>query len=91
MKEYEPYLLHILEEAKYLQSASTNLTLEEFLNDESLKRAFVRSLEVIGEAAKKIPTEVREKFPEVEWKQMAAIRDKLIHGILVWTMQSSGV
>ena len=42
-------------------------------------RAFVRSLEIIGEAVKNLPGEFREKYPEVPWKGIAGMRDKLIH------------
>jgi len=84
------YLNHIIEELQFLQKASQNLTAEEFVHDEVLKRAFARSLEIIGEAAKAVPDEIRIKNPQVEWKAMAGMRDKLIHhyfGIdyeLVW-------
>jgi len=44
------------------------------------KRAFVRSLEIIGEAAKMVSPELRQKYPQVEWRSMAAMRDRLIHG-----------
>ena len=49
------YLHHILDETEYLINQSRGLSREEFLGDETLKRAFVRSIEIIGEAAKKVP------------------------------------
>ena len=89
---FEPrdYLRHILVEADYLIESSRGLSAEQFQSDETLKRAFVRSLEVIGEAAKKLPEEFRVAHPEVDWRAMAGMRDRLIHayfGIdydLVW-------
>ena len=48
--------------------------------DETVKRAFVRSIEIIGEAAKQVPEEVRQRYPHIEWRAMAGIRDRLIHG-----------
>jgi len=42
-------------------------------------RACVRSIEIIGEATKKLPDSIRLKYPEVEWKNMAGMRDRLIH------------
>jgi uncharacterized protein with HEPN domain/predicted nucleotidyltransferase len=53
---------------------------DEFLHDETLKRAFVRSLEVIGEAAKQVPDGLKQKYSHVEWRAMAGMRDRLIHG-----------
>ena len=44
-----------------------------------MRRAFVRSLEIIGEAAKKVPPEYRAAHPQVEWRAMAGMRDRLIH------------
>jgi uncharacterized protein with HEPN domain len=49
------------------------------MRDERLKRAFSRSLEIIGEASKLIPEEFKKKHPEVAWKMMARMRDRLIH------------
>jgi uncharacterized protein with HEPN domain len=73
------YLLHILAEADYLLAQSKGLTLSEFQSDETLRRAFVRSIEVIGEATKKVPADYRKAHPEIDWRKMAGMRDRLIH------------
>jgi uncharacterized protein with HEPN domain len=84
------FLQHILDEAEYLHDRSRGLTSEEFLQDHTLRRAFVRSLEVIGEAAKQVPEETRRELSDLEWRGMAGMRDRLIHGYfgvdydLVW-------
>jgi uncharacterized protein with HEPN domain len=72
-------LHHILAETQYLIGASTEVRKEEFLADETLRRAFVRSLEIMGEAAKKIPPDVRGRYPAIEWRTISAMRDRLIH------------
>ncbi len=90
MKHLLEYLKHIRDECEFLKGISDGLSQKEFVEDETLKRAFVRSLEIIGEAAKKIPEEFREKNPHMEWKEMAGMRDVLIHSyfginyIIVW-------
>jgi uncharacterized protein with HEPN domain len=78
---FEPhdYLRHILLEAEYLLATRSDLTFEAFSSNETLQRAFVRSLEIIGEAAKKLPSEFRAKHPGVDWRAMAGMRDRLIH------------
>jgi uncharacterized protein with HEPN domain len=79
-KESVEYLKHIRDESLYILSVtSKGITKEEFLNDETLKRAIVRSLEIIGEATKKIPADFKIKWNNVKWKEMAGMRDRLIH------------
>jgi len=79
LKDYKVYLRHILDEAEYLIRQSSGIDYEVLIRDENLKRSFVRSLEVIGEAVKKIPVEFRDAHPEIEWKKIAGLRDILIH------------
>lgn len=83
-------LRDILREAEFLEAQAARTTEEAFLRDEVLKRAFVRSVEVIGEAAKKVPEDTRLEFQAVEWKKMIGMRDRLIHDyggvdyLIVW-------
>jgi uncharacterized protein with HEPN domain len=96
---FEPrdYLRHILVEADYLIGQSAGLSVEKFLANETLRRAFVRSLEIVGEAAKKVPDEFRAQYPGVEWRVMAGMRDPLIHdyfGVdyeLVWDVMQNRI
>ena len=84
------FLQHILDEAEYRQARSRGRTLEEFLQDHTLRRAFVRSLEVIGEAAKQEREQTRRELSDLQWRGMTGMRDRLIHGYfgvdyeLVW-------
>jgi len=73
------YLRHILDEVEYLIEQQRDLDYETFYADPTLRRAFVRSLEIIGEASKKIPPEIKQRYPDIEWRAMAAMRDRLIH------------
>jgi uncharacterized protein with HEPN domain len=79
MKTCRPYLIHILQEIDYLLAESTGLDYDRFSADPTRKRAFVRSLEIIGEAAKNIPDSFRQQYPDVAWRKMSGMRDKLIH------------
>ena len=74
------YLNHISDEIQYILSVITHeITRDIFLRDETLKRAVVRSLEIIGEATKNIPSDIKYKWGSIKWKYMAGMRDKLIH------------
>jgi len=74
------YLRHIRDEARFLVTAVEGVGVSRFMGDEVLKRACVRALEIIGEAAKKVPEETKARHPDLDWKRMAAMRDRLIHG-----------
>lgn len=79
-KEPIEYLKHIYDECVFILSEINNeITIGHFLKDEVLKRAIVRSLEIIGEASKKIPADYKLKWKNVRWKDMAGMRDRLIH------------
>lgn len=73
------YLKHIADECNFLLSIRIELSKDDFLEDETLKRAIVRSLEIIGEATKKIPADFKVKWNIIKWKNMAGMRDRLIH------------
>lgn len=73
------FLRHIFEETQFIIVNSGGISKEDLLDDEVLKRAIVRSLEIIGEAAKKVDEDIRNKYSSVAWSSMAKMRDKLIH------------
>ena len=75
----ENYLRHILDEIEYLLKESKDLNKENFIQNQTLMRAFVRSIEIIGEASKKIPEDIKQIYTDIEWKAIAGMRDRLIH------------
>jgi uncharacterized protein with HEPN domain len=88
---------HILEETSFILNHTAELSREDYLSDEVLCRASIRSLEIIGEATKKLSDEFKKNYPGIEWKKIAGTRDKLIHdyyGIdydIVWDIISSKI
>jgi len=78
-REFEDYLKDILEAMEKAQRFVKNFSYEEFTEDDKTVFAVVRALEIIGEATKKIPDDIRKENPDIPWKDMAGMRDILIH------------
>lgn len=73
------YIKDILQNMRDAEEFIQGLSYSQFVADKRTFNAVVRSLEVIGEAAKNVPDEIRVKHPLVPWKEMAGMRDKVIH------------
>lgn len=90
-RSIEDYLYDILESIDDIKSFTNKLTFSAFEKDRKTTKAVIRCLEVIGEAVKKLPIELKDKYKDVPWKEIAGMRDKLIHeyfGIdleILWT------
>ncbi|MCD4840700.1 MAG: DUF86 domain-containing protein [Methanosarcinales archaeon] len=70
---------HILNEIEFLKQHSQNIDIDDLIENEVLKRAFARSFEIISEASKNLSDTLKAENPEIEWKKIAGMRDKLIH------------
>jgi len=79
VRREEVFLRHIAEEMAFLEEHCGTITFDDLIHDEVLKRSVLRSIEVIGEAATSLPPTFRQAHPEVPWKSMAGMRDRLIH------------
>ena len=78
-RDYKVYLDDILNAIDKIAEFTAGLSRKQFADDAKTCDAVIRNLEVIGEAAKKIPESVRAKSHEIEWKKVAGLRDILIH------------
>ena len=78
-REIRDYITDILESIKDVGEFTGNMDFGGFKNDRKTINAVIRSLEILGEAAKNIPQNVKDKYPDKPWKRMTGMRDKLIH------------
>jgi uncharacterized protein with HEPN domain len=79
-REVKLYLTDIDDAISAIQSYSKDITYNQFLGDRKTREAITLNFVVIGEAIKKIPLEVINRYPDVPWKEFAGMRDKMVHG-----------
>jgi uncharacterized protein with HEPN domain len=80
LRDFQVYVEDIIDAINSITAYSKGLTYEEFVRDRKTVDAVIRNFEIIGEATKHIPIAVRREYPKVPWRDMAGMRDKLIHG-----------
>jgi uncharacterized protein with HEPN domain len=78
-RNYTVYFLHILDAITAIESYVAGLTEESFRQNRLIQDGVIRNLEIIGEATKKLPKSMTNRYPNVEWKKIAGMRDVLIH------------
>jgi uncharacterized protein with HEPN domain len=90
MTKDEVYLKHILDAISDIEQFISGLSQDDFFRNREKQFAVVRALEVIGEATKNLSGELKSKYPDIDWRKIAGMRDRLIHAYfavdlpLVW-------
>jgi uncharacterized protein with HEPN domain len=74
------FLQDIADNLEKAEGFVDGMEFEDFLNDEKTRYSVICALEIVGEASKKVPSTVRQRYPQVPWKDMAGMRDRLVHG-----------
>ncbi|TVQ15099.1 MAG: DUF86 domain-containing protein [Balneolaceae bacterium] len=82
MKSDKIYILHIIDSMDQINEYTAQISPEEFKENRLIQDAVVRNFEIMGEAAKNVSNQTREKYSQIPWKNMAGMRDKLIHNYM---------
>ena len=96
-RDYKLFLQDIVRASEYIQEFVQGMDFDQFLKDEKTSSAVIQKLGIIGEAVKNIPEFIKQKYPDIAWKDMAGMRDRLIHGyfgvdhLLVWDTIESDI
>lgn len=88
MKDFRIHLKYILEAIQILEAYTDGVSFETFSQSIQLQDAVIRRLEVIGEAAKKIPDDFRAEYALIPWRKMAALRDVLAHDYITLRLET---
>lgn len=78
-REFRDYIKDIIEATTNIRDFIQNINYDLFFQDKKTIYAVIRGLEIIGEATKKIPDEIKEKYPDIPWKEISGMRDKITH------------
>ncbi len=87
----DAYIQHMIDAISQIETYTKNIDYKDFEKDELRQDAVIRQMEILGEASKRVSEEMKEKYPEMPWQDVAGMRDKLIHGYfgvdtqIVWT------
>jgi uncharacterized protein with HEPN domain len=78
-RDYRLYLEDVLGSCDKILRFTAQMSFDQFVNDEKTYDAVVRNLEIIGEAAKNLPEDIRLRYPGIEWRKIAGLRDVIAH------------
>lgn len=78
-KDFRVYLFHILDAIANIEEYLKGVSESRFYKDKLIQDGVIRNLEIIGEAAKRVPVSIKEKYSKIEWRKISGMRDILIH------------
>lgn len=78
-RDYKVYIEDIIKAIENIEEYTRDVSFEKFLQSKMLQDAVIRNFEIIGEAVKNIPQEVKDKNEQIDWREVASLRDVLIH------------